>query len=344
MNESNLNIQNNTASEPDVIVKFLIIRFSSIGDIVLTTPVIRCLKQQVEGAQVHFLTKLLYKEMLVANPYIDKLHALNTRFSDIVNELKNEEFDYIIDLHKNIRTYNVKSRLKRFSLTFDKLNIEKWLLVNFKINRLPDIHIVDRYFKPVELFDVKNDNRGLDYFIPADGKVDISELSENFQNGYIAFVIGGKYFTKKLPVEKITNICRRVDYPVVLLGGGEDAPNGEIICKSLGHNVYNACGKFTINQSASVVEQAKAVVTNDTGLMHIASAFKKKIISVWGNTVSEFGMYPYMPHPESEIVQVTGLKCRPCTKLGFKKCPKKHFRCMNDIDTEYVVRILKNKI
>jgi len=95
----------------------------------------------------------------------------------------------------------------------------------------------------------------------------------------------------------------------------------------------NACGRFSINQSASVIQQAAWVVTSDTGMMHIASAFNKKIISVWGNTVPEFGMGPYLPAPESSILEVKGLECRPCSKLGYRQCPLGHFKCMNDIDT-----------
>ena len=110
---------------------------------------------------------------------------------------------------------------------------------------------------------------------------------------------------------------------------------------AIGNNVLNACGLYNITQSASIVKQSKVVISHDTGLMHIAAAFSKKIISVWGNTVPEFGMYPYQPDPDSMIIQIENLKCRPCSKLGFKKCPKKHFRCMNDINTEQVAQLTR---
>ena len=106
--------------------------------------------------------------------------------------------------------------------------------------------------------------------------------------------------------------------------------------------VYNACGRFSINQSASLVQQARVVITPDTGLMHIAAAFKKKIISVWGNTIPEFGMFPYLPDKDSRIIQVEGLSCRPCSKIGYSSCPKKHFRCMNDIDEKQLAELAKN--
>ena len=324
-----------------LLTKFLIIRFSSIGDIVLTTPVVRCLKQQVEDAEVHYLTKKQFAPVLSSNPYIDKIHLLDDNLSEIVPQLKKEHFDYLIDLHKNLRTFLVKNRLNVLTFSFDKLNVQKWLLVNFKMNRLPDVHIVDRYLKSVTLFDVKNDNQGLDYFIPPEDEMEVSSLPEDFSGGYIAFVIGAKHVTKQLSDDKIISICNRLQLPVILLGGEEDREKAARITGAVKGNILNACGKYSINQSASLVKQARAVITHDTGLMHIAAAFNRKIISVWGNTIPGFGMYPYMTNSESEIIQVEGLKCRPCSKIGYEKCPKGHFNCMMKIDDNKIVELTR---
>lgn len=317
-------------------VKFLIIRFSSIGDIVLTTPVVRCLKTQVEGAEVHFLTKKAFTPILAHNPYIDKLHVLQDSLNQTIDTLKQEEFDYIIDLHHNLRTFRVKNKLKVLSFSFNKLNIEKWLMVTFKIKRLPDKHIVDRYFETVQLFDVVNDGKGLDYFISPADEVDVTQLPETFRNGYIGFVIGAKHNTKKIPVQKIISLLGKINKPVIILGGKEDTGEGDEIANALGGRIYNACGKYSLGQSASLVKQADAVIAHDTGLMHIAAAFKKKIVSVWGNTIPEFGMYPYAAGTGSQIVEVKGLKCRPCSKIGYTKCPKGHFNCMNLINEQQI--------
>ncbi len=322
-------------------VKFLVIRFSSIGDIVLTTPVVRNLKKQVDNAEIHFLTKPQFKSLLENNPYVDKIHTLKKSFNEMIEDLKHEQFDYIIDLHHNLRTFRVKNKLKVVSFSFDKLNFGKWLLVNFKINKLPDIHIVDRYFKTISLFDVINDEQGLDYFIPEKDEVGLTDLPEIFRNGYVAIVIGAFHNTKRLTSEKIIAICKKTNLPVILLGGHENKDEAEIIKNDIGEMAYNACGKYNINQSASLVKQCNVILTPDTGLMHIASAFKKKIISVWGNTVPEFGMYPYKAHPGSVIFEIKGLKCRPCTKIGFKKCPKKHFRCINDLDDDAIAQKIR---
>ncbi len=323
-------------------VKFLIIRFSSIGDIVLTTPVLRNLKNQVEGAEIHYLTKQQFTSILENNPNIDKVHVLKKSFSETVNELKYEHFDYIIDLHRNIRTARFKNRLKIISFSFNKLNWEKWLLVNFKKNKLPNVHIVDRYLDTLKVFDVENDRLGLEYYIPEHDEVDPLSISNDFKKDYVGVVVGAYHNTKKLTKEKLISICQKIDKPILLLGGPDNKEEAEEIKKAVGKDIYNACGGYNINQSASLVKQAKVILTPDTGLMHIASAFKRKIISVWGNTIPEFGMYPYVPNPSSETIEVKGLSCRPCSKIGFKECPKKHFKCINDLDEDYVVEKIKN--
>ncbi len=321
-------------------VKFLIVRFSSIGDIVLTTPVVRNLKQQVEDAEIHYLTKKQYVGIIETNPYVDKVHVLDDSFSELIPKLHTEHYHYLIDLHKNLRTLKVKRVLRTAAFSFNKVNWEKWLMVNLKVNKLPDIHIVDRYMDTIKPFIEKNDMKGLDYFIPEKDEIDIATLPERFRNEYIAFAIGAQHATKRLPDEKIISICKKINQPIILLGDKNDSLVAEKALNAVGENIYNACGKYNLNQSASIVKQAKHVITHDTGLMHIAAAFKKKIISVWGNTIPEFGMYPYLPDKNSEIIEVKGLKCRPCTKIGFKKCPEKHFKCMNDINEEQIVKLL----
>jgi len=314
--------------------RILIIRLSSIGDIVLTTPIIRCVKQQIKDVELHFLVKKQFLTVVEHNPYIDKIHVFDGNLKETVRALKAENFDFIVDLHKNIRSKRIKMALKKPSATFRKLNFKKWLLVNFKINRLPNIHIVERYFEAVRPLHVKNDHLGLDYFIAPKDEINAAHLPKGFFEHYSVLVIGGTYPTKQIPVEKAVEICLILHHPVVICGSAADSEKGELIAQICGEQVFNACGKFNIGQSSSLIRQAQQVITSDTGMMHIAAAFQKNIVSLWGNTVPQFGMTPYIPqHPErSNILEVKGLSCRPCTKIGFKKCPKKHFRCMRDIE------------
>lgn len=306
--------------------KFLLLRFSSIGDIVLTTPVIRCIKTQYPDAEVHFATKKQFKVLVENNPYIDKYYLLEKSLNSFIKTLQSEDYDYVIDLHNNLRTSIIKLRLGKKSFSFDKLNFKKWLLVNLKINQMPDVHIVDRYLETVKSLGVKNDLKGLDYFIPEKDKVQINE-------SYVAYAIGGQHFTKKLPTSKIIEVCQKINGKVMLLGGKEDSPAAEEIEHALGDKIINACGKYNLNQSASLVQQAEYIITHDTGLMHIASALKKKVISIWGNTVLEFGMYPYLT--EFKIIENKELSCRPCSKIGYSKCPKRHFKCMNELNLDF---------
>lgn len=329
--------------------KILILRFSSIGDIVLTTPVVRALKRQLPNAEIHYCTKKSFRSILEYNPYIDKVHSLGESLNELISELKTEEFDFVVDLHNNLRTRIIKARLGRPSGTFDKLNFRKWLLVNLKYNAMPNVHIVERYLEAAKKLGITNDGEGLDYFIPSKDEVEMSSLPQTHQNGYYGMAIGAQHSTKRLPVEKLIELCEKIKAPIMLLGGKEDFETGELIIQHFRNqetinklqaiglpttynqqatNIYNACGKYNLNQSASLVKQCKALFTHDTGLMHIGAAFQKKIYSIWGNTVPEFGMYPYKTG--FEVFEVKGLDCRPCSKIGYSKCPRGHFKCMRE--------------
>lgn len=318
-------------------VKFLVVRFSSIGDIVLTTPVVRHLKQQVEDAEIHYLTKSAYAPLLESNPYIDHIHSFDGDLKGCLATLKNEKIDYIIDLHHNLRSSRIKYGLKRYDFSVHKLNWKKWLYVTFKIDRLPDRHMVDRNLDTISSFIEERDNKGLDYFIPEKDEVDIHSLPAPFRNGYVGLSIGAQHETKKLPLKSLVELCQKLDYPIIILGGPGDRQVGEEIVSSLeGKDILNGCGQYNIHQSASLVRQSKVLITHDTGLMHIGAAFQKKIISIWGNTVPRFGMYPYRADPSSEQFEVNNLPCRPCSKIGHDKCPKRHFKCMMDQDLDQI--------
>jgi heptosyltransferase-2 len=317
-------------------MKFLIIRFSSIGDIVLTTPVIRCLRKTVTDADIHYLTKKSFAGILQSNPYINKVHLLDDDFDKLILELKSVKFDYIIDLHNNLRSLRIKKSLGKIpSFVFNKLNVEKWIFTNFKINMMPAKHIVDRYMETLRSFNVLNDGQGLDYFIPERDVVRETDLPTSHLHGYIGIVIGAAHNTKKLPVERLKELCLNIEHPIILLGGHEDFPNAYEIASIDPVKIYNACGKYNLNESADLVRRSKLIISHDTGLMHIAAAFKKTVLSVWGNTVPSFGMSPYKT--PNETFQVNKLWCRPCSKIGYDHCPRGHFKCMKKIPIDEIV-------
>ncbi len=323
--------------------KILVIRFSSIGDIVLTTPIVRALKQQLKNVEIHYLTKKTNYSLLQNNKYIDKIHLLEDL--DLLRKLRNYKFNYIVDLHNNLRTLKIKALLGIKSKAFPKLNIKKFLLVNFKINKLPNIHIVDRYFEATSRLGVINDNKGLDFFLQEEDFVSPDALPLDFSNGYIAVVVGSKHFTKQMPLNILTQICKGLNKPIILLGDKTDYEKAFKIEKEIGAKVFNGCGAYNINQSSALIKNSLGVITADTGLMHIASALDKNIICLWGNTVMDFGMYPYRvenSQAQTYNFEIKNLSCRPCSKLGYKQCPKKHFKCMNDQNVEEIVRIANN--
>lgn len=328
--------------------KFLIIRFSSIGDIVLTTPVIRCLRKKFPEAEIHFLTKQSFRGIIADNPYINKIHLLGDSFDLMLHELKIEEYDYIIDLHHNLRTLRIKRFLKNVkALSFNKLNVEKFIYTNLKINTLPKKHIVDRNLETVTSLGVENDGLGLDYFIPAKDIVSNNDIPTSHLHGYIAVVIGAALATKKMPLHKLKELCAGISHPVILLGGKEDHEDGKAIAAVDDVKIYNACGKFNLNESADLLRRSKLVITHDTGLMHMAAALQKPIISIWGNTVPAFGMYPYYglaSKQHFDIVEINKLWCRPCSKIGYARCPKGHFKCMELIAVNEIVKLINMRL
>ncbi|MFZ1686577.1 MAG: glycosyltransferase family 9 protein [Flavobacteriales bacterium] len=322
-------------------MKILVIRFSSIGDIILTSPVVRCLKQQVPDAEVHFLTKDTFRDLVSHSPYISKVHVIDDDLGAVIPQLKPERFDLVVDLHHNLRTARVKRALGGQAKSFPKLNFEKWLLVNLKRDRLPRTHIVDRYMSTVAHLGVKNDDQGLDLFIPHDSEVPLASLPEMHRSGYTALCIGGGHATKRLPPHKLVELARLLKGPMVVVGGKDDSIIAARIATEVGARAFDATGKYDLLGSASLVKQANSVIAHDSGAMHVASAFKKNVVSVWGNTVPQFGMGPYIPqHPErAHVVEVEGLDCRPCSKLGFQTCPKGHFRCMEKQDAVHIAQL-----
>jgi ADP-heptose:LPS heptosyltransferase len=312
-------------------MKVLVVRFSSIGDIVLTSPVVRCLKDQLAGCTVHFLTKRSFLPLVAANPNIDKVYTIASSVKEVIVDLKKENYDHVIDLHHNLRTFQVKAMLNRPSSSFPKLNLEKWLLVNLKRNVMPDVHVVDRYFEAVKPLGIRNDQKGLDYFFSTEVKVGVPS------GRYAALVIGAKFNTKKYPKEKVRELCSLIEMPVSLIGGPDDKKEGEFIAEGLKH-VTDYCGKLSMDDSARILQQSAVVIANDTGFMHIAAAMKRPVVSLWGNTVPEFGMYPYLPDELHRIVERKDVPCRPCSKIGYQSCPKGHFNCMNLIAPKDVLK------
>ncbi len=313
-----------------------------MGDIIYTSPVIRCLKLQLPHAEIHFLTKPDFKFLLDQNPYLDKLHLLKPNLKDTIANLRTEGYDYIIDLHDSLRSTLVKIKLGVKSSTYKKERFKKWLAIKFKINLVNPKHLVERYLDTVLFLGVVNDQKPIDYFLN-DENFDLQKiLNINKEDEYVAFVIGANHFTKRLPNYKIIELCRTINYPIILLGGKDVEQNGAYIKNALPDKVYNYCGNLSLNESVYIVKNAKAIIGFDTGLTHIAEAFNKKLATIWGSTLPQLlGVHPYKvkKHYEAEVT----VSCRPCSKFGLAKCPKGHFKCMNDMNLTPIENFINNE-
>jgi ADP-heptose:LPS heptosyltransferase len=319
-------------------VKVLVVRFSSLGDIVLTSPVLRCIKTQRPDITLHFCCKKSMLPAIQHNPYIDKILTFDKDFGLLISQIKSEKYDLLIDLHHNLRTLRLKIQTAIPSKSFNKINFNKWMAVRFKIlNQLPDKHLVDRYMKTVSELSVQYDGNGLDFFT---GEEQIPEsIQISMPEKFHVYAIGGQHATKRLPIVKMKELIELSSLPVVLIGGENDVETAGSLKKEFKDKVYNFSGLLSLAQSALLIKKAVKVITHDSVMMHIAAAFDKDLISIWGNTIPEFGMYPCFAEnskAENTMLEVKNLPCRPCSKIGFDACPKSHFDCMNKIDFSHV--------
>lgn len=319
--------------------KVLLVRFSSIGDIVLTSPIVRCVKRQLD-CELHFITKSKFRAVIEHNLHVDKVYTIDREITEVIGNLKSEKYDLIIDLHKNLRSKRLILSLGVSSYSFDKINLEKWLRVHLRVNYLPNKHLVDRYFERLTKIGVTNDGEGLSYYHGLT-EYDIADLIPNEK--YMVIVLGATFYTKRIPKDKIEILIQNSNYRCVLLGGSDVVELGNLLEKQYS-NVLNLAGKCTLNESAALVQNSIYVATGDTGLMHMAAGFKVPTLVFWGSTAHELGMYPYYGsnHNVKSINLINrNITCSPCSKIGKEKCPKGHFKCMLDLKADEIINGMK---
>jgi ADP-heptose:LPS heptosyltransferase len=317
-------------------MKILIIRFSSIGDIVLTSPVARCVATQVAGAEVHFATKAAFSDLVRFDPHVTRVHAFSGDGGTFVRQLKHERFDLIVDLHASLRSRRYAWYLGAPTVRVPKHSAERWLRTTLRVDRLPRTHVVDRALQTVASLGVRNDQRGLALYIPPERALAaLASLPPSHAVGYTALAIGAAHATKRLPVHRLQELADQIDGPLVLVGGPADRAVAVQLATALGSRAHDAVGRHDLLGSAALIREAGVVVAHDSAAMHMAAAFGRPLVSIWGCTVPEFGMGPYAPaHPERvAIAQVEGLACRPCCTIGKRACPRGDFACMERQDT-----------
>lgn len=304
--------------------KILIIRFSAIGDIVLTSPVMRVLQEGLDGgAELHMVVRKRYLPVVEHNPRLSKVFSFDSTVQEVMDDLEKEGYDYVIDLQNNLRSNLIKKRLGVLSFTVEKKNLAKfiWIKFGFKWN-IP--HVVSRYLDTLKAFGLSDDGKGLEFVIPSSVHVDLP-----FEN-YTAVVIGANHFGKRPDASNWASIIHRIPGNVVLVGGREEEMMSTAL--STESRIFSVVNQLNLMESAWVVKQAKMVVVGDTGLMHIAAAFGKNILSLWGCTRPGLGMSPWRTGENSVMIEPKGRGDRPCSKLGDSCKFGQLNRCIHEID------------
>ncbi len=311
------------------IKKILVIRLSSIGDIVLTTPLLRHLNKACPEAQIDYCTKSTFVSLLASNPRLTSIYTTEL--------LPSGNYDLVVDLQNNFRSRAIVQSLQAGRIVqYSKENWKKWLLVHFKLDLNGKYRsVVDRYLHALKKVGISGDRQGCELYPSSQEKAVAAPFFEGGGNT-IALCFGAKHFTKRFPPKQfatlISHLLDKKPLQLLLLGGTEDAPYAAEILNTLPNRirsmVINLAGRNTIMESAAILERCDAVLSNDTGLMHIASAFGKKLFVLFGSSSASFGFLPY--HTQYDLFEVKGLSCRPCSHIGRDRCPKGHFRCMND--------------
>ena len=301
----------------------------------LTTPVVDALASQ--GYQVHYLVKSAFAELLEHNPYVHKVWALTDSLTDLLDPLKSEAFDVIIDLHNNLRSGRVKSALKVKSYTFKKDRLRLLMLTKLGINRVKEKHIVYRFMDVLKPLGIAEGEPAPTTYIP---DTIAQQWLYPLPSHYLAIAVGAAWKTKQIPTETILEVIKQTQYnEVVLVGGPDDKKIALEIEQGTSSAVLNLTGKLSITESAHVIQQASAVLAGDTGMMHIAASLGTPCVAIYGSTHPVLGYTPfYGKHkPVFHLVQNENLNCRPCTKQGEHQCPRGHFKCMLDLDHKEIV-------
>jgi heptosyltransferase-2 len=337
-------------------LKILIIRFSSIGDILLSTPFIRQIRQKYSNSVIDYVVKSRYADLLRFNPYLNNLiefdhHDPSQGIRNIRKQVRVNRYNYIFDIHNNWRSNfirlgwpaNCQKKIKK-----DKF--KQICLVYFKKNRYRQvITIPQRYLKVGQDLGIKDDQQGLDIFWNAQLESEIKMRLRQLQfdidrEQYICIAPGAGFFTKRWPLDYykqvIDALLKMYNHKLVILGGGGDQYLHTVFPAT--DRLINLAGELNLLQSAIVLSKAKALIVNDTGLMHMAAAVKIPLVAIFGNTVEELGFFPY--RARSIVVQNEDLYCRPCSHIGKNSCPERHFRCMLELTPQMVLDQLNDLI
>ncbi|NUN69782.1 MAG: lipopolysaccharide heptosyltransferase II [Bacteroidetes bacterium] len=338
----------------------VVLRLSSIGDIVLTSPLLRVFRQAVgKDARVDFVVRKEYADLVRSCHHLSIVHEYDVAsgysgLKELARQLREERYELVIDLHDSIRTKLLRAACKADDVVvMDKRKLERWLLVNLKRNAYSDaLTVAERYIETVEKYGIVNDNKGLEIFIPDTTLFEVSgrmaKLRLNQFEKVIGLCPGSKHFTKRWPKERFAEVAvqaaQEFHAKVLLFGGKDEMEDCRFVEEEVARRVGPAsvamfAGEYSLLESTATLEFCDVVVTNDSGLMHLAAAKQRRIVAIFGSTVREFGFAPY--GTEAVVLENESLDCRPCTHIGRKDCPKGHLKCLTEIPAEQVMTALR---
>ncbi len=312
--------------------KLLAIRLSALGDVILCTPLLRWWKQHAPKAEVMLITGQAQAHLLQYDPNIDEILVYQKEnLPTLRREIQKFAPDLIADFQKNTKSQSLYSGLPVLSRKLHKQNLKKWRMVHGPKPNSPCRHVVQRMADVYSGFPVQDDGKGVRLYLPPSPPAWAAEIPPNF----LAIALGSAHATKAISIKLAQDLVKtNPDQAIVLLGGAAEQSKGEQVKKTAPDRVLNFCGRASLLETAWLVKHAGHIISGDTAVMHMAAAFNKPMDVVWSSTIPDFGMEPYYGSQQDFPVryrQVQHLSCRPCSKLGFKACPKGHFKCMEQI-------------
>ncbi len=328
--------------------KILIIRFSSLGDVILASPLIRVLRQAYPEARIDFAVKSEFSDVLRFNQNLSTILELGSPLREELRALairvRSIGYDLILDIHNSLRSRYLRlSARARAVNVVNKRILARLALVNLKRNFYRGtVSVPERYLETVKRYGVSDDGAGLEVEVPGETAEAVRAMLGKYELDRYPTVVGlvpmAKHFTKQWPSERFVEFgvqfARRNKSKIILFGPREGTDTCGDIAQMINAEVgstaaVSLAGMLSILEVAAALDHCTLVVSNDSGLMHLAAARKRKVVAVFGSTVKEFGFFPY--GTESIVLERNGLSCRPCSHIGLERCPKGHFRCMKEI-------------
>ena len=333
-----------TSTIPNV----LAVRFSSIGDILLTTPLLRAIRRSHPGARVTVLTKREYVPLLSHNPHVNLVLGLpaNRSLLSLASELRADRYTHLLDLHDNLRSRALRLLVPGSWRTYPKHRLARAWLIRAKRNRYRDRRpVAERYFSAAGDLGAKPDGCPPDFFLGPEAGEQIFEwlgtVGLQDEPNIVALGPGAAHATKRWPLEHWQGLVARNlkgGAAVVIVGGPGDADLGAALAEKSGGRVASAAGIFGLQGTGALLQRARVLVSGDTGVMHMATAVGTPVVGLFGPTVEAFGFFPYTR--QASVLELP-LPCRPCTAQGSSRCPLGHHRCMIDIQPSVVYETLR---